>query len=59
MNLAKHGSTCYSGGKSKKIASFRPTKAKLERFYLKNKNNRDGDMTQVVEHLPSKHRVLG
>jgi hypothetical protein len=46
----------YLGDSSRRIARSRPAQANLVRPCLKNK--RLGSVSQVVEHLPSKHKAI-
>jgi hypothetical protein len=53
--------TRYSGGRGRKFASSRSTKANLMRSYFTNripKTKRTGGVVQVVEHSPSTHKAL-
>jgi hypothetical protein len=51
----------YSRGSGKRIASLRPTQAKVKKTLSQeqNKNKRAGGIPQVVECLPGKNKALG
>jgi hypothetical protein len=52
---------CCSRGKGRRTMSWKTTRTKVARLYIKNniKTERDGSMAQVVDGSPSICKILG